>query len=398
MKQISNLLLVIVFAVASPVTAQNCDALLEHGLYNVEIRSSERDFQQSLYNRVCSADFKYTQSGSSSAESVGASLSYAGFGIGGSSSGGKTQQEVESSRQEFCSSMSSKTSDQVAVSSEVRMLHNRALETYERCLSLQDNQVRIDMSVLPSLGQAKTVTFGLSKGGGGNIKLTGVHISPSGAFKCEGKNGDQLVVFDKKSEAMISNNQVSMTCERQMTNGVYEGATISLHTNDTNLDTYFERIPRLPELQGAQADDLEKQIEALRTQFPEQVEQISNGLTTNIQNLRTSLEELRFEFKSSRVIATVQVIDGNVISGPAGTTYDQQSGLLTFPNPNSQPFMPVLTDLQDTQCTQGNGCIYGTHFVHEIVGNNSFRVRRNVLDTQGRVEQSRSFIAAIVGM
>jgi hypothetical protein len=271
---------VVLFLVGQIVIAQNCQALLNHGLYNIEIKTSQDDVSQNLFNQLCSESFSLDSLSESKVKSFGASLSYAGFGIGGSSSGGSSKEQVKVARDQFCSTMSSQASSNVQVSSEVRTLFPEALTTFERCLELEAKGLHIDVQIQPSSQAAKTIVYGLTSTTPGSLKLTGVNIDPAGTFTCTGKTeiGGSLVEFNGDTETSLSTNQVNFVCTRNQQNGVYEAATISVLTNDENLSTYFARVPLLPELQNTKANELETQLSIVQNDI--------NILRTNLGGLR----------------------------------------------------------------------------------------------------------------
>jgi regulatory protein YycI of two-component signal transduction system YycFG len=142
--------LVVVLIVGQIVIAQTCEAFLNHGLYNIEVQTSEEDFEQSLFSDVCSASFNLNSLSESKAKSVGASLSYAGFGFGASSSSGRSKEQIEISRQEFCSTMSSETKSGREIRNEVKTLLPQALEAFERCVARETKGLRMDVQMLPN--------------------------------------------------------------------------------------------------------------------------------------------------------------------------------------------------------------------------------------------------------
>ncbi len=252
------------------MVAQNCQALLNHGLYNVETRTSQDDFSQNLFNQLCSDTFRLDSLSESEVKSFGGSLSYAGFGVGGNSDEGSTRQELSIARNQFCSTMSSQTTSNQQASSEVRTLFPQALATFERCLELEAQGLEIDVEILPSPEATRIVTFGLTStvsGTSGGLILSAVNITPEEAFTCTGRKepGAPVIEFDKNIEAILSSSQVSFECTRNQKNGVYEDAYISLLTNyrSSNLAMHFPRVPLLPELQEERAIQLEAQIEEL---------------------------------------------------------------------------------------------------------------------------------------
>jgi hypothetical protein len=346
------ILSVVLFLVGQIVIAQNCQALLNHGLYNIEIRTSQDDFNQNLFNELCKDSSILEDSSESKVKSFGASLSYAGIGVGANSSGGSSKEQVKVARDQFCSTMSSQTSSDKLASSEVRTLFPQALNVFERCLELEAKGLHIDVQIQPSSQAAKTVVYGLTSTTPGNLKLTGVNVDPEGAFTCKGKTeiGGSLVEFNGKTEASLSTNQVNFVCTRNQQNNVYEGATISVLTNDENLSTYFARMPLLPELQEERAKKLESQIRALETSLNGLDFKVLPGTTDNTGRFfiahgvtnADSIVDMTFSIKNE---------DGNWYSQRSFATEDRfitwnkdniAGGIVNSPTFNNQPVKLIV--------------------------------------------------------
>lgn len=307
--------------IVSQTLAQNCESFLNHGLYNLETTTSQNDFEQHLFNEVCSESFDVRSLSEGKMKSFGGSLGYAGFSVGASSSGGSSRSEFEEARQAFCSTTSSATAQRSDVRSEVRTMFPEALLVYERCLTLQARGLSIDMQVTPNPGQAVTVTYGLSRSGGPDIRFAGVHIDPIGAFTCRGQLGleGEVIEFGEGTSASVTNNQISMTCRRNVEGGVYSGATIAIHTNDENLVTYFGPIPSPEQVQESRARDLENRTI-----------QVEERLSRQLLELRESLAELEqrvgaLEPGLARLIAEKRFTPLDVELGELSRTHGRSS-------------------------------------------------------------------------
>lgn len=109
---------------------------------------------------------------------------------------------------------------------------------------------------------------------------------------------------------------------------------------------------------------------------------------TALEAARTDIEALR---SRAKILAMIRVQGGKVVSGSDGVTFDQPNGLITFPNSENRPFVPVISDFQTAQY------ITETHFVREIAGTNQFKVWRKPLDTGARNSPPSDFTAIVVG-
>lgn len=94
-----------------------------------------------------------------------------------------------------------------------------------------------------------------------------------------------------------------------------------------------------------------------------------------------------------KVLAIVNVKGTKLVSSSAGVSYDSSTGVVTFPNPESMPFVPVVS-------SYGNGVIYSTetHFLRsDFTAPNQFKVWRSPLDTSNRNSAPDSFTAVAIG-
>jgi hypothetical protein len=328
-------LVLVALLLSAHVAAQNCEAFLNHGLYNVETRSSQDQLNQHLFTELCSESFDVRNLSEGRMKSFGGSLGYAGFSVGASSSGGSSRSEFEEARSNFCNTTRSDTSQSAATRSEVRTLFPQALQVYERCLTLESRGLRISYSITPSAGEATSVTYGLSRSTGPDVLLTGVHIVPRDAFTCVGRvdAGGAVVEFDATTTARVTNNQISMTCTRNAVGGVYEGAAIAIHTNDENLVTYFERVPQLPEVQASRAADLEAQVRQLEARLLHALDASTKDVDDRLSSLTNRVDQVaagRLRAASGRS-EIVTFRGGAAVSSATGGNRDV-TGRVEFPN------------------------------------------------------------------
>lgn len=299
-----HLVLLVIFLVGQIVIAQNCDALLDHGLYNVTYESSEEAQKYQMYSEICSEE--YSSASTAKQKRISASLSYAGIGLGGSSSGGTSSTSEQ--QKKYCEEHQEESSYQgsdVAIS---KQIYSAAIAAWERCVELQSKSLEINFSILPSSANATEATFGLRYGGASQsgIKLSGVYVNPENAFTCEGQINDKNVIFNKLTNTIVGPQQISMTCRRNITDTivkdgetfeVYGDATISIHTTDKNLDIAFPQI-EIPELAQSKANELETQIIDLQTQVTtlktqyDGLQGIVSGIEPQLPTLVSRIEKL----------------------------------------------------------------------------------------------------------
>lgn len=106
----------------------------------------------------------------------------------------------------------------------------------------------------------------------------------------------------------------------------------------------------------------------------------------------TKLETFQATIGNGRIIALIQVKHGTLqpTSSPK-TSFDQSSGVVSFPNPRGLTFLPIISDANDAEY------ITSRDYIKSIIPPDKFVVRLNATDTSGRTFPPDNFTAVIVG-
>lgn len=104
------------------------------------------------------------------------------------------------------------------------------------------------------------------------------------------------------------------------------------------------------------------------------------------------LEALQATFGNGRILAMIQVKNGQIqpTSSP-NVSFDQGSGIVSFPNPRNLVFLPVVSDANDAPY------ITQTHWIRAILPPDKFIVRAKAMDTGDRTWPPHDFTATVVG-
>jgi hypothetical protein len=111
------------------VVAQDCTALLQHGLRNIRIASSEESEFAEQYDKFCSKEY------SAHDRAIQAHIEVSVFGFGGGGAGGAVQDRNARLR-EWCGTNQQRRQRSQAGSSEVREFYADAVQAWNRCNEL----------------------------------------------------------------------------------------------------------------------------------------------------------------------------------------------------------------------------------------------------------------------
>ena len=114
-----------------------------------------------------------------------------------------------------------------------------------------------------------------------------------------------------------------------------------------------------------------------------------------VQTLQSRIEKLE-AFQTSlgngRVLAMVQVKNGQLQSTSSpNVSFDQGSGIVSFPNPRNLAFLPIVSDANDAPY------ITQSHWIRAILPPDKFIVRAKAMDTGDRTWPPHNFTAVVVG-
>lgn len=123
------------------------------------------------------------------------------------------------------------------------------------------------------------------------------------------------------------------------------------------------------------------------------VEAAARALTA-VQALEQRIAKLEAFHESvgnGRVLAMIEVKKSKLTSATPGVAFDPGTGLVSFPNPKSLQFLPVVSDAnEDPYITQ-------THWIRQILGPDKFIVRAKAMDTGDRTWPPHDFVAVVIG-
>ncbi|AWM06101.2 hypothetical protein [Bradyrhizobium symbiodeficiens] len=104
------------------------------------------------------------------------------------------------------------------------------------------------------------------------------------------------------------------------------------------------------------------------------------------------LEALETSLGNGRILAMIQVKNGQLSSTSSpNVSFDQTSGLVSFPNPRNLAFLPVVSDTNDVPY------ITQMHWIRAILPPDKFIVRAKAMDTGDRTWPPHNFTAVVVG-
>lgn len=272
MKTIQALFFLFATVLAFGQTTNNCNAILQHGLRNVNISMSSEASIARKYENHCDKDYSLLTD-----EQVG-SIEAEVFGYGGGE-GSYSRREREERLREWC-----KTNEQEAKANKESLvqssiIYGRAYEAYEKCLELQADKIQFNYQ--PS-EDFKTININMqytSPTISDGIFLTGVETE---GFTYEIKTVDKEGIIVKKYSSLpdtpiyINNLATNILFKREPSVLVKEGnqtynkvprGSITIQTSGKSLmlsypEEYKPTIPaqRAIELQS-QIDNLNMQIE-----------------------------------------------------------------------------------------------------------------------------------------
>lgn len=110
-----------------------------------------------------------------------------------------------------------------------------------------------------------------------------------------------------------------------------------------------------------------------------------------LQSRVAKLEALAASLGNGRILAMIHIKNGMLASASPGVSFDQGSGVVSFPNPKSLSFLPLISDSKDAPY------ITGMHWIKAILPPDKFIVRLKAMDTGDRTYPPDNFTAVIVG-
>jgi hypothetical protein len=247
---------------ASTCIAQDCNAILQHGLRNVSISKSQEARIATTYYNNCGVDYK------SMSDSQLASVEVSVFGYG-SGSGGYSRTQREDRLNQWCTTNKASAESHKIHYQEAQDIYAPAVAAWDSCNKLASNSVQIVPLITPD---DRTVDIKLKYTGPTSNQVTLQRIVQEG-FVCDYSNerGQQVSLPVRLSPILLN-----IHCKRNPAAAVtrsgtlfskFERGTISVPTATETVQLYFpERWD--PELPQAEAQRLRSEIEILKQGSP----------------------------------------------------------------------------------------------------------------------------------
>ncbi|WP_299659327.1 hypothetical protein [uncultured Psychromonas sp.] len=275
MKKILIIPLIISF-ISSEAIANSCNAILKHGIRNIQISKGTESSVATKFFNHCHKDFNELD------DRMMGNLEVEVFGYGGG--GGNLSRDKRNKRIiDWC-----KANKEISVSNstsyqESQIIYADALSAWSNCNQLSADKVKITPYISPD---ARDVDISLKYTGSSTSGVKFYGVKQKG-FTCKIllPNGVELKP-DKSISPEITNEAISITCTRdQETTETIDGQTyfvlgrgvITIQTASHPLQLFFpkEYSPSLPQ---QRASKLELEVNNLK----KQVESLNNGLSSGV--------------------------------------------------------------------------------------------------------------------
>lgn len=207
------LLIIAAFWSGIAQAATSCDAILVHGLRNIEVSSSRNEATSLKFQQNCGKDF------ASSSDEVVANAEVEVFGYGGGSAGFSRKQREDRLKQ-WCDTNRQVATSSGAASTSSQTFYQGAVSAWDNCNKLYSQNLRIEPIISPD---AKTVTIGIAYTGPTTDGVKLYAIRPEG-FSCSITTPEtgQKVAFP----IVIKTENIQALCKRTASiNKVRDGTT-----------------------------------------------------------------------------------------------------------------------------------------------------------------------------
>ncbi|TDQ78445.1 hypothetical protein A8950_3497 [Dongia mobilis] len=199
--------ILVVSMLAAPGTAfaaGNCDALLQHGLYNISVSKYSYDRTAFLYDKYCRKQYETFDS------SKKGQIDVEVFGYG-SGDGSMSDDLRKTKLDEWCQTNRSSSSDQTDQYQEVRTINDAAVRAWETCTANKE----VDIDPILTDGNQRHVLVNLKyTGAGSGIAFGGV--SPHG-YTCgyrAFRSKDEIIETQTAEGGLLTNRGITVDCWR----------------------------------------------------------------------------------------------------------------------------------------------------------------------------------------
>lgn len=265
----------------NPANASDCNALLKHGIRNIEISKSTEAAVVTKYFNHCEKDYdSYSDSTLAAAE-----VEVFGYGAGG---GSYDRSRASTKLNEWCKTNESLAKGNSALYEETRTIYSEALNAWNQCNDLANReQVFVDHVISPDSSFLE-ISLAYKGGARSGVEFFGVK---SRGFTCAiaAPNGDQDNKWEDADGDLapdkpyyIDRQAVSISCDRdaasiiERNSGEYSvksAGMVSLRTASAPYQIFFpeQYTPTLPtrraEVLEAEMQKVEIEIAALQAAF-----------------------------------------------------------------------------------------------------------------------------------
>jgi hypothetical protein len=336
----------------------NCDTVINQGLRQYHITSSDTSYLHSIFSKYCYAD------GRSNSSSLNIGIEAVIKAIPVKFSLGSTDQTEAMSN--FCKTYAESEDFKSKSSNYEETIVNRAYESFDSCVRLS----ALGLSVTHDIITDEKAQILLRAGVGKPIEINGLDSSEN--ISCSGSDGLGKELAYTKSTHRQSAETIGIFCTRKSRNGeggisVFDEGSVAIDITGDKYNFYWPKSEVLPETLASQ---VQVSINELRASIAAQGSLISG-------------------IGRGRILAMIQVQKGEIISKSSGTTFDPATGRVSFPNAKNWPFIGLVSDAKNAMY------ITSTSYIIDG-GKDYFQVWNSNLDTGSENRVPRDFTAAAI--
>lgn len=288
--------------------AEECNALLSHGLRNIRVTKSAEASLVAKYNQFCKINYD------NQSEAVKAHIDVEVFGSGAGNAGMSSEKKKETLNH-WCAENRERAESSKAMYDEVQEFYKDAVEAWNRCNELKGYHVQMTPKITPD---AKTLAVSLRYTGPTKSGVLYMGVEADG-FKCEDTyptDAEGYKPVPKRQRVEISPQAIKIHCKRddakrEEKDGttfyrLREG-TVTIRTAGDDLQLFFaeEWVPSLPDQQAAALrsalDNLQQRISESNNKLKNSLDSVRNDLNSKIVTNESLIRGV-----SDRVSATEQ--------------------------------------------------------------------------------------------
>lgn len=205
-RHIAATAIILLVTLATQGRAQDCNALLTHGLRNIQISRSAAAAKATSYFNHCRKDFHSLSEGEIATAEVEV------FGYGGAA-GGQSREKREQQLTDWCVTHKQEAEANQNLYTESQLIYGEAVQAWTRCNELKSKDVRVETAIT---SDAKTVDLTLQYAGAAKSGILFYGVEAEG-FTCTttvpGAAGG-VIPFDPLNPPEIKNQSIAVHCMR----------------------------------------------------------------------------------------------------------------------------------------------------------------------------------------